>query len=166
MTLSAPRRKALLAVHVATSVGFAGAVAAFLALAIAGLGATDGELAGAMYLGMQITTSSIIVPLAIASLAVGILDSLATPWGLVRYYWVVVKLSLTVAALAVLLLQVPTIDLLAEAAREGTLGDYAGARFSMILHGAGGLAVLLVVVVLSVYKPRGVTRHGARMLGT
>jgi len=104
----------------------------------------------------------VIVPLAASSLLVGILQSLGTPWGLVRHYWVIVKLALTLLALAVLMLQTQSIDMLAEAALQGTLAEHAGARFSMVLHGTGGILVLLTATVLSIYKPRGITGYGAR----
>ena len=34
----------------------------------------------------------------------------------------------------------------------------------MILHGAGCLGVLIVVTMLSIYKPRGMTRYGAQKI--
>ena len=81
-----------------------------------------------------------------------------------RYYWVIIKLALTLLALAVLMLQTQSIDMLALAALDGTLADHASARFSMVLHGTGGIIVLLTATVLSVYKPRGITGYGARAI--
>lgn len=150
MTLPPGLRKALLLVHVVTSVGFIGAAAAFLALAVAGV------MGAPVYPAMQIVTWTVVVPLAFASLLIGILSSLTTPWGLLRSYWVIFKLVLTVLAVGVLLLQTRTINGLADGAVEG--------REAMILHAAGGIAVLVVVSLLSVYKPRGTTGYGARKL--
>ena len=99
------------------------------------------------------------------TLVIGIVQSLGTPWGLFRYYWVIVKLVLTIIAVAVLMLQTPTIEALALAASGGDLEGYAGARFSMMLHAAGGAIVLLIATVLSVYKPRGLTGYGVAALG-
>jgi hypothetical protein len=145
MTLAPGWRRAVLFLHVTTSVGFIGAVAAFLALAIAGArGAT-------VYPAMQLITGTVIVPLAFASLAIGVVSSLGTAWGLVRHYWLALKLVLTVVAVAVLMLQTPTIDRLAA----GTAGP--GAGVAMIVHASGGLVVLLALMVLSIYKPRGLT---------
>lgn len=163
MTMTAPWRKLVLVLHVTSSVGFTGAVAGFLALAIAGL-ADTGPLALAVYPAMQVITWYVIVPLAASSLLVGIIQSLGTPWGLVRYYWVIIKLALTLLALAVLMLQTQSIDMLAEAALQGTLAEHIGARFSMVLHGTGGILVLLTATVLSIYKPRGITGYGARAI--
>lgn len=163
MTMTPQWRKLVLVLHVTSSVGFTGAVAGFLALAIVGL-ADTGPLALAVYPAMQVITWWVIVPLAASSLLVGIVQSLGTPWGLARYYWVIIKLALTLVALAVLILQTQSIDMLAEAALQGTLAEHAGARFSMVLHGAGGIVVLLTATVLSVYKPRGITGYGARAI--
>lgn len=158
-------RKFFLTLHVATSVGFPGAVAAFLALATVGATTSEIEVARASYVAMATLTWAVIVPLAAASLMLGLVQSLGTPWGLVRYYWIVVKLVLTVIAAAVLLLQLKTIDTLAAAALTGDLGALTGSRYGMIGHAAGGLAVLIVAIVLSVFKPRGMTRYGARAVG-
>ncbi|MEO5807019.1 hypothetical protein [Devosia sp.] len=117
----------------------------------------DMALVDASYLGMNLITWPIIVPLAFLSLLVGVLQSLGTPWGLFRYYWVIAKLVLTVVAVVVLLIQTPIIGSLAQAAHGGDLTSLASGRFAMILHSAGGMAVLVLATILSVYKPRGMT---------
>jgi hypothetical protein len=160
--LSPSWRRFVLLLHVVTSLGFLGGVAGFLALAISGATAVDDFAAASSYLAMSTLTWWVIVPLAVASLLIGLVQSLGTPWGLFRYYWVVVKLALTLVALAVLTLQLPTVDLLADAARADTLASLSSSRFSMILHGSGGILVLLVATILSVYKPRGATAYGIR----
>jgi hypothetical protein len=53
-----PRKFALTA-HVTFSVGWLGAVAAFLALAIAGLTSPDAQMVQAAYLAMDLTTSGL-----------------------------------------------------------------------------------------------------------
>lgn len=162
MTLSAQWRKLVLFLHVTSSVGFAGGVAAFLALAVTGATTPDSALAEGAYIAMRVVTWDVVLPLALASLIIGVVQSLGTPWGLFRYYWVIIKLALTLVAIAVLMLQTQTVDALSAAARAGDLASYSGARFSMVLHGGGGLAVLLVATILSIYKPRGLTSYGAR----
>jgi hypothetical protein len=149
--LSAGWRKLVLLLHVTTSVGMLGAVAAFLVLALSGAAGDAGA-----YPAMQLVTWPVIVPLMGASLLIGIVSSLTTPWGLLRYWWLVAKLVATLIAGGVLLLQTRTIDALA-AASPAMLPQMASGRAAMILHSAGGLAVLLAVMVLSIYKPRGLT---------
>src|SRR5829696_3094775 len=95
-------RKLALTAHVAASVGWLGAVAAFLALAIVGLSSDDPQTVRGAYLVMEPAAKMILVPLAVASLATGLVQGLLTPWGMVRHYWVVFKLVITVFATAVL----------------------------------------------------------------
>jgi predicted secreted protein len=159
----APRlRKFVLTVHVTSSLGWCGAVAAVLALAVAGLTSQDTRMVRAAYLAVEPITWFVILPLAFASLLSGITLSLGTTWGLFRHYWVVFKLLLTVFATAVLLMYTQTIDHMAGVAAQATpsgaeLGELGG---SLALHAGGGLLVLLTNTVLAVYKPRGRTRYG------
>ncbi|WP_218595150.1 DUF2269 domain-containing protein [Pseudonocardia oceani] len=155
-------RKAALLAHVACSVGWIGAVAAFLVLAVAGVSASGDVVVRSSYVAMDLLTGYAIVPLALASLITGLVQAVGTEWGLLRHYWVVVKLLVTVVAVAVLLLQVDSIGFLAEAMARPQPPDevLGGARISLVVHAGAGLVVLLVPMVLSIYKPRGLTRFG------
>lgn len=157
-------RKVALTVHVTSSVGLLGAVGAFLALAIAGLTAPHSHMVRAAYLAMDLIAWLVIVPLAFASLATGIVQAVGTKWGLFRHYWVLAKLVLTVIAAIVLLVQMKPIGILAGAAAEATWSspDLGGLQLRVLLHAGGGLLVLLVVTTLAVFKPWGMTRYGAR----
>src|SRR3981081_2425986 len=87
-----------------------------------------------------LTARFVIVPLAFASLLSGLIQSLGTPWGLFRHYWVLVKLLLTTFATIVLLAKVPRIDSAARRAAEVKLSD-AGLRAAgmpLAIHAAGG----------------------------
>ena len=118
----------------------------------------------AAYLAMDLTAWFVIVPLVLAALLTGPIQSLSTTWGLFRHYWVLMKLLLTFLITIVLLLQMELISYLASVAAETTLSsaDLRALRRSPVLHAAGGLLVLLVPVALSLYKPRGMTRYGWR----
>ena len=157
-------RKAALVAHVSTSVGWLGAVLVSLVLAVAALRSRDDTVVRAGYVTMDLTVRYVIVPLALASLATGLVSSLGTSWGLLRHWWVIVKLALIVVATVVLVLQLAPIAALADAATEATLtgGQMAQARMSLVVHATGGLLVLLATTVLAVYKPRGLTRYGYR----
>jgi hypothetical protein len=163
MATMAPRlRKFALTAHVTSSVGLLGAIAAFLALAGAGLTSQDTQIVRAAYLAMEMIARLVIVPLAFAALLTGVVQSLGTPWGLLRHYWVLVKLLLTVFATGVLLLKMGLISYAARLAAETTLAraDLRAAGIELVVHAAGGLLILLVPAVLSVYKPQGLTRYG------
>lgn len=162
--MTANLRKLLLTAHITFSVGWIGAVAAFLALAIAGLTSKDAQIVRAAYPAMELTARFVIVPLAFASLLSGVIQSLGTPWGLFRNYWVLVKLLLTIFATIVLLKKMPLIGFAARRAEETQL-PLAALRMAgipLVVHAAGGILVLLVVTILSVYKPWGLTRYGRR----
>lgn len=163
MAMRADLRKLALTAHVTSSVGRMGAVACFLALAVAGLTGGEDQAVRAAYVAMKTTTWAVIVPLCLASLATGVIESLGTPWGLFRHYWVVAKLVLTLLATVVLLAHTQPIGLLAHAAARATLaGDLHSIRVQLLVDAAAALFVLLMATVLAVYKPRGTTLYGWR----
>jgi hypothetical protein len=164
LTMTPRVRKFALTAHVASSVGWLGAVAGFLALAVAGLVSQDARTVRAAYLVMELIGWSVLVPLSLASLLTGLVQALGTEWGLFRHYWVLFKLLITAFATLVLLMYMPTLGYLSGVAAQTTLsgGDLGGLRRgSPALHAGGGLVVLLVATTLSVYKPRGMTRCGS-----
>lgn len=163
MRLSPPLRKAVLAVHLAVSVGWIGAVAAYLALDLTAASSTDADTLRAAYLGMGLISGSVIVPLALATLATGLVVSLGTKWGLARHWWVLVSLTLTVFATVVLLVETGTIAAYAAVAADPSATEAElRALGSTLVHSLGGMIVLLVVLVLNVYKPVGLTPYGWR----
>src|SRR6266536_2929307 len=104
--LSPPLRKLLLTVHVATTVSVLGADLVLVALGIAGL---NGAEPRTIYPAARLIGAQVIAPLAVVSLATGLLLGLLTPWGLLRYWWVAIKLGITVVlTAAVLFVLVPT----------------------------------------------------------
>ena len=152
--------KFALTAHIASSVGWLGAVAGWLALAITGLISRDAQMVRAADLAMELTARFVIVPLAFASLLTGIVQSLGTTWGLFRHYWILVKLLLTVFATIVLLLKMEQISRVAAATLAGPALHQT--RIGLATHAGGGLLVLLVATTLSVFKPWGRTRYGLR----
>ena len=164
MIMSPGLRKFALTAHVTSSIGWFGAVAAFLALAIVGLTSQDRELVRAAYLAMELTTRFVIVPFAFVSGLTGVVSSLFTRWGLFRYYWVLVKLVITILATLILLVHTQPIDLLASVAAKTTVlgASLHSQQLLMVVASSVALVVLLVLTALSVYKPRGMTRYGQR----
>ncbi|WP_235883143.1 hypothetical protein [Metabacillus sediminilitoris] len=111
---------------------------------------------------MELTARLVIVPLSLVSLLSGLVQSLGTKWGLFHHYWVLVKFLLTLLATIVLILQLKPISYISDIASNTTLtsDNLLEARLSLVVHAGGGLLVLLAVTILSVYKPRGMTRYG------
>ncbi len=161
MTMPSGLRKFALTAHVTSSVGWIGAVVAYLALGVAAVTSRDAQTVRAAWIAMEVTGWFAIVPLALAALLTGLVMSLGTPWGLFRHYWVVITLVLTGLATGVLLLHMPTVSALADMARAADDADL-GRLGGDLVHAGGGLLVLLVITVLNVYKPRGMTPYGWR----
>jgi hypothetical protein len=162
MTVTPGLRKLALTAHVASSVGWLGAVAAFLALGVVGLTSQDAETVRGAYLVMEPAAWFVLVPLAFASLLTGLVQSLITTWGLFRHYWVVFKLLINLGATIVLLIYMETFSFMAGVAADprADLGVVRSA--SPVLHAGAALLLLLVATTLAVYKPRGMTPYGQR----
>lgn len=157
-------RKIALSAHVACSVGSLGGVAAFFALAVAALASQNMAIVSAGYTAMDLIASYVVVPLVFASVLTGVIQSLGAPWGLFQHYWVVTKLVVMVFVTVILLQQLELINYLAAAAAAGTVlsPDLSDFRMSPVVHSGAGLLVLLLPVLLSLFKPRGMTRYGWR----
>lgn len=154
-------RKAMLAVHLTCSVGWIGGVLAYLTLGLAAITAGNDPTIRGAWIGMEIIGWYAIVPLSVSALVTGVLMAAATRWGLLHHYWVIISLILTVVAVAVLLLHLPEVSATVEVARTSS-GDGLAALGGDLAHPSIGLVVLLVVLVLNIYKPRGLTRYGQR----
>jgi hypothetical protein len=161
MTMTPGLRKFVLTAHVTSSVGWLGTVVSFLALVVAALTSQDTQTVRATWIAMELIGRFAIVPLALTSLLTGIVMSLGTKWGLFRHYWVLFKLLLTILATFVLLVNMQTVSFLAGVTVETGSVDLGGLQ-GELLHAGGGLLVLLVTTILSVYKPQGMTRYGLR----
>jgi hypothetical protein len=111
------------------------------------------------FVGMELTIVYAIAPLATAAVVSGVVNALASRWGLFEHYWVVIKLLLTVFATAILFLEIPQIRDLAVLA---TSSADPTALMGSLPHSIGAVMVLITIIVLSVYKPRGLTPHGWR----
>ena len=155
-------RRLALTAHITASVGWLGAVAAFLALAIIGLTSRDAQAVRGVYLVMEPAAWHVLVPLAFASLLTGLVQSLGTAWGLFRHYWVLFKLLITVLATIILMMYMGTFRYMAGVARDPNVELVVVRNPSPMVHAALAVMVLLVATVLAVYKPRGLTPYGWR----
>lgn len=153
-------RKAALAIHLAVSVGWIGAAAAYLALAIRAMSNPQAAIIRSSWSTFAFLGWYVLVPLALLTLATGLLMAAGTRWGVLHHYWVVISLLLTVLAVAVLVSHMGDVTARMQATATGS-ADPAGLA-SEVLHSGLGLLVLLVVHTLNVYKPRGLTRLGWR----
>ena len=159
-TLSRPVRRINLVLHVAVSVGWLGMDAVLLVLGATAALAGDPELTRACYLAMDAAGGLMLVPIALLTLLTGLVAGMGTKWGLVRHWWVLVKLVLTLAAAtASIFLLRGTLAEAAEAA--GTpLPDLGRYELDMVIPPTVALVLYLTMTVLSVVKPWGRTGWG------
>ncbi len=171
-------RKLGVTAHVACSVGWLGADAGFLALAIVGLLSPEIQMVRSAYLAMDLIGWFVIVPSSFAALLTGLLLALGTPWGLFRHYWIVTKFLLTIGAIIVLLVHTNAMreaatrvsgaagetlsGLRAHLAASGAGGHMVDLQLQLAVAAGAGLLVLLTTTTLGVYKPWGKTRHARR----
>lgn len=163
MIMSRWLRKFILTAHITFAVGWLGAVAGFLALAVIGVNSQDSQIMNAAYLAMDWITRFVIVPLSFAPLLTGPILSFGTPWGLFRHYWILVKLLITVLSTLILLIHLQPIKYLADASAQGALsGADLRIQTQMVVASTAALLALLVINGLAVYKPKGMTKYGWR----
>lgn len=154
-------RKAVLSAHLTVSVGWIGAVVAYVGLGVAAVNSADTQTIRAAWIAMEVVGWYVIVPLAVASLLTGLIMALGTAWGLFRHYWVVISFALTLLSAGVLIMHMPTVSSTVEVVlrSEGSALEALGGDLS---HPSIGLIILLIVQVLNLYKPPGLTRYGWR----
>lgn len=162
MTIAPRLRRLLLAVHLGCSIGWIGAVCAYLALAFAVPATTDPEVVRAAWIGMELVGWYAIVPLSVGSLLTGILIGAVTKWGLLRHYWVIISLlGTTVLTTVSPALHMPDVSSQADIARMA-VDEHLLRMGSDIAHAVIGLVLLVGILVLNIFKPKGLTRYGWR----
>lgn len=147
--------KFLLTAHITVSVGWLGVVLAKVGLGILAMTTAAPAVTDALVMSMK-RLNVAFPPLAIGTAITGVLLSLGTKWGLLRYYWVVTKQVLTVGVVA-------TAVQLSNRMMDGAFLGIASSPATLLV----GLSVthvlmLGVATVVSVYKPWGKTWFGRR----
>ena len=152
-TEAGARNKALLTLHVLTTVGLFGADLVLLTL---GVSAVLGADPRTVYPPSHLIAAVIVQPLAIASLATGIALGRVSGWGLLRYWWTAIKLGMTAAmTLVVVGVLVPRLGAAADAAGSDTPYAFTlQGRLPLALAPAVASSLLITNVALAIYKPR------------
>lgn len=152
-------RKLLLTGHVVTTVSVLGADLVLLMLGIAGLG---GAVPQTIYPAAHLIGARVAAPLAVIALSTGLLLGVLTPWGLLTYWWVAIKLAITTVLTAlVLFVLVPRLGLTADALSGPAPRLLSSAeRLPLVLAPAVASTLLVVNVALAIFKPGWRLRSG------
>jgi hypothetical protein len=151
--LGARARKVTLIVHLASAAAWLGMDVVLGVLVVGGLGATP-QVASAMAVAIGAFIGWPIVAVALLTLGSGVVLAVGSKYGLLRTWWVIVKLVLTLVLIVlVLVLLVPSVAELATEAR--TLGDPFTLDQQMLFPPVVSSSALLFAMALSVIKPWG-----------
>lgn len=144
--------------HILCGVSWIGADIVLFILLYMGLTTDDGATAAACYKAVSVFVPVAVPPLALGMLATGLLLGWGTKWGVLRYWWVVVKLTLAVIMVVLVFTSlVPGVNELADAdatmtadAMRDSLGS---ATDQMLFPPVVSFLMLGTAAVLSVFKP-------------
>jgi hypothetical protein len=159
-------RRLVFTTHVTSSLSWVGAVLVFVVLALVGLTSRHEPTVRGAYLVMAPAAWFVLVPLAHVALISGLVISVGTPWGLLRHYWVVAKLLITLFSTIILLVYMHTFQRMAGMAADPVVDIRLVQNASPLVHAILALVLLLAATVLGIYKPFGLTTYGQRQLGT
>jgi hypothetical protein len=165
MIMSPSLRKFVLIVHISSSVGWIGTVLAYLVLVYIAMNRQNYQTLFSAWMAMDWIGWLAIVPLSLSSFLTGLIISLGTKWGLFRHYWVLISLGLTIFACVILVQHMQTVSFFAGIAAqldETRVTELSNSLGSELFHAGLGLLLLIVIQVLNVYKPRGLTPYGWR----
>jgi hypothetical protein len=163
-TLNPKGLKALRIVHVGVASVWLGGVVMMFALSLSAIGKSTGQAQGAWE--SLATIDHILRPFVAATLVIGVVFGLWTPWGFVRHRWIVVKWALALATVATSSAIVvsgtrSTIASLSAATDKAVPVAGSGPTTRVIFCLGAQSAALLAALVLSQIKPWG-TRRAAR----
>lgn len=153
-------RKTTLVVHILSAAAWIGIDVIVAVLVLTGWFSDDVAVRSLAY---QSLATFVVWPMlvsALLSLGTGVLLGLGTKWGLLRYWWVTVKLvlNLVLCSLIVLVLQ-PGMGEVGTYGQDLVTGSPDPATVSMLFFPpAVSLTALVVATVLAVFKPWGRTR--------
>lgn len=158
-------RKAMLVLHVLSSVTWLGLTIGNLTLAIAVTGTKDPAVQVGIFHALDIFGEVLMIPVAWTAFLTGLLLALGTRWGLVRHKWVLTKFLITsVTVMLTTFLLTPELKSLGDLADQTPSGQLADREFgdmmSLLAPGVVSGLCYLTCLVFSIYKPFGRTRWG------
>lgn len=168
--LPARPRKALVAAHVISSASWVGIAVVILALSVIAMTSSDIRTSQVVYELMAAFDVTLLPWANFAAHLTGIALGITTKWGLIRYYWVAIKLAIVVGVivLAFGFLHGALVSAAEQAAQlaaaGGTTADLTGVSDVVFWGFATSLLSLVGAMLLSLYKPGGKTKRGRRLV--
>jgi hypothetical protein len=133
----------------------------FLILSITVASTSDSVLILSCYKVMHVLAGTSVRASVIGTIVTGVLLSLGTHWGLVKYYWIIVKEVLTdvaviVGPIGMYIWTMKGISMLTEVGGESAnQGAYVSNMLSLFMGIGVQLLSLITMYLLSVFKPWG-----------
>ncbi|MEJ3745689.1 hypothetical protein WEI85_20650 [Actinomycetes bacterium KLBMP 9797] len=160
--LSGRARKALLLTHIVGAALWFGVDSALGILVITALVTDDAQTAGTALQAVRLFAIWPMFGASLVTLATGIVLSVGSKYGLLRYWWVAVKLAVNVLMSTLIVIGLrPGVDAAAEAGRQLVAGDVTATPPSDLLYPVFvAPTLLLIAFLLSVVKPRARIRRG------
>jgi hypothetical protein len=152
-------RQALQVLHYVSSVGWLGVGLCQLTLNVLALTTGVPALRHDAHEIAHVFDRTVLTVLSLGAAVTGILLAVRTPWGLVRHWWVLVKLTLTVTLIGVTPFWSGELIRRAIVVTAGPVPapGYAPLRSELLVSSVTIISTLLVVTVISVVKPWGRT---------
>src|SRR5215217_1999523 len=94
--LTPAARKVVLVVHVISGIGWMGVDMALVVLLITARTTNDALLVISGFTAIRMIVPIVVPPLSLSILVTGLMLGLGSRWGLLRYWWVLVKLLLSI----------------------------------------------------------------------
>lgn len=155
-------RKLFLTLHVGFSVAWLGAAIAMLIFGISALITKDTALRHYAYAFMHIFDLAFVIPFVLMSLFTSLFNSLGTPWGLTKYWWVLLKLliSLSIVGFAGAKENFWVRGLAEKTEEYLALNPHAD--LYLVIFFSLGIVGLWIATILSIYTPWGRTPWAQR----
>lgn len=156
--LSPRLRKVTLLAHILSGIGWMGADIALFLLLYSGLTTDDGQVAASCYIAVAVFVPIAVPALSLGMLGTGLLLGWGTKWGLLRYWWVVVKLAMgVILTVLVFVALVPGINDMprgdATASADAVRDRLGSAPTQLMFPPIVSFTMLGIAAVLSVFKP-------------
>lgn len=156
--LSPRFRKGILLLHIVSGIGWMGLDVALFLLLVTGLTTDDGQLAASCYRAVTVVVPTAVPVLSLGMLTTGLLLGWGTKWGLLRYWWVFVKLVMGVVLTVLVFVSLvpgvndmPTPD--ATTSADSVRDSLGSATTDLLFPPIVSFTMLGIASVLSVFKP-------------